>query len=391
MAALNLRVRALSYAAFSIFIVLSFPTHCGLPSYVLSNMSSLFLLSKIKRAHQPDYLILFCFAFLLLGGLVALSSASSNLARINFGEPSYYLTHQILYGLLPGLLGFFLASKIYYGVYRNRAIGICFLIFTIILLALVFSPLGFEAGGASRWLRVGPITFQPAELLKLALPIYLANWLSQREARQRNIRQGLIPLLFVIGIISTFLILQHSTSPVLILIFVALLMYYISGARLRYILGIGAITLAALVIIISTTKYRADRILTFLNPEADPYNRGFHFIQAKMAIGAGGLTGVGFGQSTVKFRLPEPIGDSIFAVIAEEFGFIGSMILLGIITTLVLRILFLARETRDRFGQLLLVGFGSIIGVQSFVNIGAMSGILPLTGTTLPFISYGGN
>ncbi len=344
----------------------------------------------IKQGHKPDYLILFCLGFLLIFGLIMLSSASSNLATAAFGDPYYYVKHQFLSGVLPGIVGFLIASKIYYGRYRSPKLSIPFLVLTIILLGLVFTPFGFTAKGATRWIALGPITFQPAELLKISLVLYLAGWLVRGGGRQKSFKQGLLPFLVILGFISSFLILQNSTSPVAILVIVSLAMYFASGARWRYIFGIFMIALVALALIIKITPYRAQRFLSFLNPEADPQTTGYHIIQAKSAIGAGGLTGVGYGQSTVKFRLPEPFGDSIFAVIAEEFGFVGSTILIGVIMLLVLRMMLIAQQCRDKFGQLLLVGFGSIIAVQSIVNIGAMSGALPLTGTPLPFISYGG-
>ncbi len=345
---------------------------------------------QIKQGHKPDYLILFCLGFLLIFGLIMLSSASSNLATAAFGDPYYYVKHQFLSGVLPGVIGFLIASKIYYGKYRSPKITIPFLIVTIILLGLVFTPFGFTAKGATRWITLGPLTFQPAELLKISLVLYLAGWLVRGGGRQKSFKQGLLPFLAILGFVSSFLILQRSTSPVAILVAVSMAMYFASGARWRYILGILLVSLIGLGVIIKFTDYRSHRILAFLYAEENPQTTGYHIIQAKSAIGAGGLTGVGYGQSTVKFRLPEPFGDSIFAVIAEEFGFVGSTVLIGVIMLLVLRMMLIAQQCRDKFGQLLLVGFGSIIAVQSIVNIGAMSGALPLTGTPLPFISYGG-
>ena len=244
--------------------------------------------------------------------------------------------------------------------------------------------------GASRWLDLGPFSFQPAELLKLSLVIYLASWLSRKDARQKSFVSGLLPFAAVLCLISVLLVAQHSTSPVVILVVVSLVMYFISGARLGYLAGIVLAGAVGLGMIVMVSPYRFERVLTFLNPEADSQGSGFHIIQAKTAIGAGGVAGVGYGQSTVKNYLPEPIGDSIFAVIGEELGFAGSAVLIGLFAFLVIRIFLIAQYISDPFGRLLLVGFGSIIGIQAVVNIGAMSGVLPLTGTPLPFISYGG-
>lgn len=343
-----------------------------------------------EAGKRPDYLILSCFGLLVLFGLVMLASASTNLGKAQFDDSYYFLKHQIYYGLSLGIIGFFIASKLNYGVYKNRAFSVGFLVASCILLGLVFSPLGITAGGATRWLDLGPFSFQPAELLKLSLVIYLASWLSRKDMRQKNITQGLVPFATVLCLVSALLVIQRSTSPVAILLMAALVMYFISGAKLRYLFGIILAGIVTITMIVAITPYRVQRVLTFLNPEADPMASGFHLIQAKTAIGAGGLTGVGYGQSTVKYSLPEPIGDSIFAVIGEEFGFAGSVMLLGLFAFLVIRIFLLAKKTSDPFGRLLLIGFGSIIGIQAIVNIGAMSGVLPLTGTPLPFISYGG-
>lgn len=341
-------------------------------------------------ARQQDYFLLACFGLLVIFGLVMLASASANLGKLNFGDSYYYLRHQIYYGLSLGIIGFLIASHIYYGTYKNRIFSVAFLLFTCILLALVFSPLGFKAGGATRWLDFGPFSFQPAELLKLSLVIYMASWLARKDIRQKTLVSGLLPFAAVLCLVSVLLVFQHSTSPVVIIMAVALLMYFISGARLRYLLGIILAGVVALGLIVLITPYRFERVLTFLNPEADPGGAGYHILQAKTAIGAGGVSGVGYGQSTVKNYLPEPIGDSIFAVIGEELGFIGSVVLVGLFAFLVIRIFLIAQKTSDPFGRLLLIGFGSVIGIQAAVNIGAMSGILPLTGTPLPFISYGG-
>jgi cell division protein FtsW len=255
---------------------------------------------------------------------------------------------------------------------------------------LVFTPLGFTAKGATRWLELGPLTFQPAEFLKLSLVMYLASWLAFKDHRQKNFRTGFLPFAIVLTLVSSVLILQRSTSPVAMLLLVAIVLYFVSGARLRYLAATALVGIVGLALIIGLTGYRSQRIQTFLNPEADANGAGYHSVQAKTAIGAGGVFGVGYGQSVVKYRLPETIGDSVFAVVGEEFGFVGSVILVLLFAALVLRMYVLGYHTPDPFGRLLLVGFATMIGVQAFVNMSAMTGLLPLTGTPLPFVSYGG-
>ncbi len=353
-------------------------------------MSSFFGILSEKKAHQPDYLITVLFSFLVIFGLIILASASSHLGALQFDDGNYFLKHQLLYGVSIGLVGFFLASRVYYGVYNNKIFGTAFLLFSLLLVLAVFTPLGFTAKGATRWLDLGPFSFQPAEFLKLSLVLYLASWLAFKDHRQKSLFSGLLPFATVLAVVSGILVLQHSTSPVAILIGVSLIMYFMSGAKLRYLFGIVSAGIVILTLIIAITPYRAQRVLTYLNPEADVTGAGYQSIQAKTAIGAGGLSGVGYGQSIVKNRLPEPIGDSIFAIAAEEFGFLGSSFLVFLFLALVIRMYVLASHMSDPFGRLVLIGFASIIGVQAFVNMGAMTGFLPLTGTPLPFISYGG-
>jgi cell division protein FtsW len=343
-----------------------------------------------KRAHAPDYVIIFCAGLLLLTGLVVLASASSHVGVTQYEDGSFFLKRQLLLGVLPGLLGFFVAFKLPYDRLSKRGVSVGLLCLSIVLLLLVFTPLGLSAKGATRWLAFGSFSFQPAELLKISLVLYLGSWLAFKDHRQQSWKQGLLPFAVVLTVVSSILVIQRSTSPVAMLMGVALVMYFMSGAKIRYLGAIVGAGLLSLALIVAITPYRAQRILTYLNPEADAQGSGYQLLQAKTAIGAGGLFGVGYGQSVVKQRLPEAIGDSIFAVIGEEFGFIGSLFIIGLFATLVFRMLYRARILSDPFGRLLLIGFATTIGLQAFVNIGAMTGLLPLTGTPLPFISYGG-
>jgi len=344
---------------------------------------------KVGESNKPDYLILFCVAALVIFGLVILTSASSHLGRIKFGDTYYYLKHQIVYGLSIGLFGFLAAFFIPYRFYRK--ISLIAILISIFLLFLVFTPLGFSAGGADRWLKLGPLIFQPSEIVKLTFILYLAAWLSTDSERSKSFLKGLIPFLAISGLISALLLKQPSTSTMAILLTSALIVYFVSGARLSYIAGAILLGILVLALVIYLTPYRFNRVVNFLNPEANPQGGGYHLNQALIAIGSGGWLGVGYGQSTTKISyLPEPIGDSIFAVIAEELGLIGSSVLILVFLLLLVRTFMLAKKTSDRFAKLLLTGFASLIGVQAFVNIAAISGLIPLTGTPLPFISYGG-
>ncbi|MEK9183522.1 MAG: putative lipid II flippase FtsW [Patescibacteria group bacterium] len=343
----------------------------------------------LKSGGHNDYTVIFTAVLLIIFGLFILSSASSYLAAEDIGNSYYYLKHQILYGLSLGLMGFFLGAKIYYRYHEKLALPL--LIIGVALLLLIFTPLGINIGGATRWIQIGPISFQPSEIIKLIFIIYLAAWLSHDDERQKNFAKGFVPFLIILGSILFLLIKQPATSTAIILATTSIAMYFASGTRLVYIISITALAVLVLGIAVYISPYRWDRVSAFLNPEKNLHTSGYQVNQAKIAIGSGGLWGVGYGQSTTKINyLPEPLHDSIFAVVAEEFGFIGSITLIGLLLMLVLRIFLIAKRVGDKFGQLLLVGFGSLIALQSFVNIGAISGLLPLTGTPLPFISYGG-
>lgn len=343
------------------------------------------------KAHnlEPDYFLIAAVFLITLFGLMVLASASSDLGQKKFGDSYYYLKHQILYGLSLGLFGFFLAFKIDYR--RLERLAIWFLVASVILLVLVFTPLGFKAGGADRWARVGPLTVQPAEIVKAAFLIYLAAWLSRKAERSRSFQQGFIPFLIVCGIVAGLLLAQPSTTAVVLIAFSSVAVYFLSGARLSYLLSAVFLGILFLALVVYFTPYRLKRVQAFLNPQADEKGTGFHINQALIAIGSGGLWGAGYGQSLTKYSyLPEPIGDSVFAVIAEEFGFAGAAGLIFFYFFILYRIFRISWQSSDGFARLFSAGFGSIIGVQVFINVAAISGILPLTGVPLPFISYGG-
>jgi cell division protein FtsW len=347
-------------------------------------------LMKFSRVHKsPDYIILVFFILLMVFGFVILASASSDLGKHEYGDAYYFLKHQAIYGLSFGVLGFLVSYFLDYRKYKKFAP--LFLFTGLGILILTFSPIGVSSGGAQRWLSVGPITIQPSELLKLFFVCYLAAWLSNAKAnRQRNLTEGFLPFLFISGIIGMLLIIQKSTSAAAILMLAAIAVYFIAGAKKKYLFAFIALGLVAFILLVFLTDYRFERIKTFLNPEESKLDDSYQINQALLTIGSGGWFGVGYGESVAKASLPERIGDSIFAIIAEEFGFIGSVILILAFSVLVTRIFILAKKTRDEFGRLLLVGFGTIIGVQAFIHVGANSGLIPLTGVPLPFISYGG-
>lgn len=333
---------------------------------------------------------------ILLGGIVVfgvvmLTSASFPLGLSRFSNGYYYVTHQIIFGLLPGLVGFALAYKIPYSLYRTYA-GVM-LVVSLALLMLVFIPgIGAEFGGSRSWILIGQFSLQPSEVVKLTFLFYLAAWLEKRtEHELQNFSQGVLPFFCVLGAIAFLLIQQPDTGTMAIIVAMALAVYFAAGAPLRYLVGFAALGAAGLALLIKLTPYRAARFMTFLHPELDPQGIGYHINQALLAIGSGGMFGKGYGHSLQKFQyLPEVAGDSIFAVISEELGLVFTLGFLALYVALLFRGFRIAERAPDAFSRYLVVGIMSWVGVQACVNIGAMVGILPITGVPLPLVSYGG-
>jgi cell division protein FtsW len=222
--------------------------------------------------------------------------------------------------------------------------------------------------------------------------MYLAAWLANTKfKRSTDFQSGLLPFAIVSGLIGVLLILQPATSTVAILLISGLVVYFVSGAPLKYIFGIIGVAIVLVTAVIVATPYRLARIEGYLNKSTNTQGQNYQVDQALIAIGSGGVTGVGYGQSATKANyLPEPIDDSIFAVIGEEMGFIGASFLVILFALLAFRLFWLSRNVGDQFGKLLLIGFGTVIAIQAFVNMASISGIIPLTGVPLPFVSYGG-
>lgn len=344
----------------------------------------------MTKPHQPDYLLITIIGLLLALGLVTLSSASSAVAYQKFQDTYYYLRRQFLFGVLPGLALLFLFSRIDYRRWKKFALPL--IVVSLGLLAAVFLPgIGFSYGQAHRWVRLGGFIFQPAEIVKLTFLLYIASWLERKGAELNDLNFGFLPFVILLGLVSALIILQPDVGTVGIIIIMATLTYFVAGARIYWmgiLVGGGASLLFAL---IKLAPYRLARLATFLNPELDPRGIGYHMKQALVAIGSGSLFGLGLGHSRQKFLyLPEVISDSVFAVIAEELGFIITSGIIILFIFLAFRGLRIARYAPDSFGRLLSVGIISWIVGQAVINMAAMLGLVPLTGLPLPFISYGG-
>lgn len=345
------------------------------------------------RFRSLDPLILWMTLGLLAFGLVMLLSATGPVAMSRAGTSLFFVKRQIANGVLPGLVLFFALGFIDYR--RWRPFALVALIVTIIVLVLVFIPgIGTELGGARGWIRLGSFSLQPTELVKLTFLIYLSAWLANREGQRdhHTLESGLIPFLAALGSVMLLIILQPDTGSMAVIVLMSLFVYFLSGAPVVWFAGLSVIGLGLLTLLIRHSHYRAARFMAFLHPELDPLGVGYHINQAILAIGSGGVFGLGYGHSRQKFLyLPEVEADSISAVIAEEMGFVVMAILLIAFAALIWRCLKISQGARDPFGRYLAAGVAAWIAVQVFLNIGSMTGLIPMTGVTLPFISHGGS
>lgn len=342
-----------------------------------------------QNKHKPDSIILVLVFALLVFGLIMISSAGVVISKTRFNNEYYFFNHQLFYGVIPGLVALFIVQKIHYSFWKKMAVPMFF--GSLILLILVFIPsFGIRLQGASRWINLGPISFQPTEIMKLSLVLYLAYWIEARGNKVKNFYEGLIPFLVVVGVVSFLVISQPDFGTLGGIIAISITMFFVSGVPLKYLFGIGIGGLSLGFLLVKLEPYRMNRLITFFDPTADPQGIGYQINQALLAIGSGGIFGLGLGHSRQKFNyLPEPVGDSIFAVVAEELGMIGASILVCVFLLLVLRGFKIAQNAPDKFAKLVAFGISSWIIFQALINIMAIVGLIPLTGIPLPFISYG--
>jgi len=335
------------------------------------------------QTHQLDLRLLSGVILLSLFGLLMVYNVSSFKAFQDFNDKYYFIRQQsisVLLGFL--LLGFFSVFD-----YHNlRKISFVFFIFSLALLFLVFVPgLGVMTGGAHRWLRVAGFTLQPAEIIKLATVVFLAA-VFEKRLRTRPFLAVVIVVGAVVGL------LQRDLGSTIVFSSLAFSMYFVAGARIHHLFFVGLGGVVGMAAFIIAAPYRVKRVLAFLDPFTDSQGFSYHITQVLIALGSGGFWGLGIGQSRQKFAyIPEVTTDSIFAIIGEELGFIGSVILLAVFGYIIIRGFKIAEGAPDNFGRLLAVGLISWLAVQIAVNIAAMVSLMPLTGVPLPFISYGGS
>ena len=341
--------------------------------------------------HEPDWWLLAILLTLVMFGLVMVYSSSFGLAIAEGGTTYQYLLRQSIYAGI-GLLGMVVAMRIDYHVLRRWAFPA--IAFSVLLLAaLILVPgLGTEVYGAKRWIYVGPISIQPSEIAKLALVIYLASWLSGKGTRIRSFSYGMVQFAVVMGLLIGLVMLEPDLGTSVLLATVGLAMFFVAGANLFQFassLFVGATLFLTLAL---SAPYRRERLLVFLDPESDLRNLGWQLFQARLALGSGGLFGLGLGASRQKFTwLPAPHNDAIFAIVGEELGLAGCFFLLMLFCALGLRGYRIARQAPDAFGALIAVGITTWLIFQAMFNIGGVVTAIPFTGIPMPFISYGGS
>jgi cell division protein FtsW len=351
--------------------------------------------SQIKKdqkrggSGRPDFVLIVLIAVLTIIGLIMISSASVVMSRMLTGRDNYYFFMQLAAAGI-GLVLLYICSKIDYRFWAKIAPFL--LVISIILLIVVFLPgIGSSHNGASRWINLGFTNLQPAEPIKLALILYLAAWFEKKGSDLRSLTKGTLPFLVIVGIIAGLIIIQPDMGTAAVVVSTAGIMFFVAGASLVHVGSLLLAGIASVWVLIKAAPYRMARLTIFLNPSTDSTGAGYQIKQALVAVGSGGIFGLGFGRSIQKFNyLPEAATDSIFAIISEELGLIRAGIIIVIILLFVLRGYKIAREAPDTFSRLTAVGITTWVAAQSFINIMAILGLMPLTGVPLPFISYGG-
>ncbi|RJO65621.1 MAG: putative lipid II flippase FtsW [Candidatus Omnitrophota bacterium] len=323
-------------------------------------------------------------------GIVMIYSASSIYAAERYKDGAFFLKRHLVFLVIGAALSM-LVMKLDYMVLGRFAKPL--LLFSFFLLALVLVPgIGREVAGAQRWFRFKFFSFQPSELANLAMIIYIADFVTRKTEYIRDSLRGFLPVLFVLAFLVVLILLQPDLGTALAISAVTFLMLYVSGVRTRYLAGIILTCLPVLFVLIFSVPYRRMRILAFLNPWADPRKSGFQIIQSQLALGSGGLLGVGLGHSLQKlFYLPAAHTDFIFSIIGEELGLVGTLLVILLFIFFIRQGIKIVQSAQNKFGYLLALGLLSMILLKAAVNIGVSSGILPTKGLPLPFISYGGS
>jgi len=347
-------------------------------------------LASSRLWRRGDRALLLAVAALTAFGLIMVFSASEVQGWLWFHNPAYYFEHQLIW-LALGLVLLFAAASIDY--HRLRPLAWPLGVVTVVLMVLVLLPhFGVEVNGARRWLRLGPLQMQPAELAKIAAIVFMALWLERHRDRLSSLENGVVPFLALLGFAILLVILERDLGTTLIVAGILLAQFLVAGGRKRHVLLLALIMVLCGFLFIRMEPYRLQRILAFIDPWSDPLNTGFQAIQSVVALGSGGFAGLGLGHSIQKYQwLPFAHTDFIFAIVGEETGLLGTSAVLALFGLFAYRGYRVALKAPDAFGSLLACGVTTWIALQALINIAAVTVTLPTTGIPLPFISYGGS
>lgn len=344
----------------------------------------------MPRKLTPDLPLFGVVVALVCVGVVMVYSASAIVAADRFHDPFFFLKKQLFWAVLG--LGCLWGGMLL--DYRNlERLVMPLLVVSFVLLVLVLvPPFGQSINGTRRWFHVGPVSFQPVELAKFALVLYLASYLTRKQEAVARFTEGLLPLLLVAGGLASLTLLQPDLGNSLALVILTLALAYLAGARVQHMALIAGAALPVVVALIALKPYRWRRMVAFMNPWDDPQGSGFQIIQSFLALGSGGWLGVGLGDSKQKlFYLPEPYTDFIFAIVGEELGLLGAVVIVALFALLIWRGLRIGLRAPDAFGAFLGLGLTIMLATQTIVNLGVVTGALPTKGLPLPFISFGGS
>jgi cell division protein FtsW len=344
------------------------------------------------RAGTPDYVIAAAVGALVVLGVITVYSSSFALGLLEFGDANYFVYRQAFFGVC-GAVAMALLMK---SDYRQlRYVSPLLMLAAILALVAVLMPgVGYASNGAQRWIYLGgPIPpLQPSEFAKLALIVYISAWLAGRGEHVKAFWTGFFPFVFLVGLVAGLIMLQPDLGTTIVIVLTTLTLVFVAGASLTHVFAFAGAGSVVASLLIATGDYRADRIFAFIRAEDDPGGRGFHTLQLLIALGSGGVEGLGLGASRQKFfYVPGAHTDGIFAIIGEELGFIGAAAVIGLFALVMVRGFRVILRARDDFGALLAVGIVSWIGYQTIINIGGITRSMPLTGIPLPFLSYGGS
>jgi cell division protein FtsW len=340
---------------------------------------------------QPDYMILGLVAVLLVLGLIIVYSASFAVGQLEYNDATYFVARQAVWAGIGVCLLLFLMRTDYRLL--RYASPLLMIVAVVSLMVVLVPGIGLERNGASRWLAMGPLPpIQPSEFAKLALIIYISAWLASRGRTVKSFAMGLVPFVVLVGMVGGLILLEPDLGTAIVIVLTMLTLFFVAGASLTHLLALLMAGGVATSLLIVAGGYRADRIFAFTSAEDDPAGRGFHILQLLIALGSGGIGGLGLGASRQKFfYVPSAHTDGIFAIIGEEMGFIGAVVVIILFGALVFRGLRVMLHARDDFGAFLAVGVTTWIAFQTLINMGGTTRSIPLTGIPLPFLSYGGS